>query len=133
MLKNLQARLKAVARRQEMMENNMAGLFAADDPAAFFQFFRHEAVADRRHDRFDAPGPQRFHESQVRHDGDDRHIAGQTIFFLETARRAGDHVVAIQNLARLITKNNPIGVAVKGHPGVGFVPEDQRLHFFRVL
>src|ERR1700730_1851478 len=122
----------AVASRREIAKDDVAALFAAEIQISRYHFFNHVTVAHFCANDFAVGGIDSFVETEIAHHGRDQRVGFQLRIFQEIDRGDGENLIAIDNLALLVAKQDAIGVAIMGDTDVraGFFHD--ALNFFRV-
>ncbi len=104
----------AVAGGPEAQIDDVAGLLAAQRPAAAAELVEHVAVADGGHRHLHAGLAHRGVEAVVRHHRDRDAAAGQAIAAMEVQRGQRHQLVAVDDLTGAVDGQDPVAVAVEG-------------------
>ena len=122
----------AVAGGGEVALDHVAGLLAAEGPAAGLERVEHVAVADGGVDDVDAALGHRLAEAEVRHHRDDDGGAGQRLALLPVDGEHGEDAVAVDDVAVGVDGDAAVGVAVEGEADVGAEVDDGAAEVARV-
>ena len=128
---NLQRADDAVAGGGEIAEDDVAALFAAEIEISRDHFFDDVTVADFRANDFAAMRGERFIETEIAHDRGDERVLLQPAGAQKIDRGDGENLVAIDNLAVFVAKQNAIGVAIVSDADMRAALFDDALNFLR--
>src|SRR6185437_1336486 len=112
--KHLERRDQAVARGDEIAEDDVAGLLAADIETAFAHFFDDVAVADGSAHQLEVLFREIAFQPDVRHHGADDAAALQLAAPNPGARDQSQHLIAVDDRAFLVAHHHPVRIAVEG-------------------
>ncbi len=121
---------QAVAGGVVAAEDDVAGLFAAEDVAFFEHFFQDVAVADFGLDEVDAFFFEEAIKADVGHDGADDGGVIEFAFGFEAFSADGEDVVAVEDIAFFVHGDDAVGVAVEGEAHVSACVFYEGLNFF---
>ena len=111
---NLQRGDDAVTRGRIVPENHVAALFAADVEIAFDHLLDHVTVADLRAENLAADLRERFLQAVIAHHRGHQRILRETALPDELARGDGHDLVAVDQFALFVAKEDTVRVAVVG-------------------
>ena len=112
-LEREQRRGDAVAGGHEAHVDDVAGLLAAERPAALAQRLEHVAVADRRGRDLDPRVAHRGVEAVVGHHRHGDAVAGQAVGLAQVQRGERDQLVAVDDGAGAVDRQHAVAVAVE--------------------
>ena len=110
---------KAVACRGVFQKNDVAGLFAAEDVAAFEHFFKDVAVTDIGAGKRDVLAAKNAFETKVGHRGGNDAIAGKFALGFEITRHGEKNAVAVDDFSVAGDEKGAVGVTVESDPESG--------------
>ena len=108
----MQGRHDAIAGGGEVAKNHVATLFAADVEVVGKHFFQNIPVADLRAHRLAASLAERKIKAEIAHHSRHESFLFQLAPFQPVERGNAQHIVTIHKCPGLVTKQNPVAVAV---------------------
>ncbi len=115
---------QAVAGGGAVGEDDVAGLFAAEDGARLLHFFEDVFVADGGAEHADAVAREEILEAHVGHGGGDNRVVSEAAFLLKGKRGEQEDAVAVDDAAFGGGEEDAVGVAVEGDAEVGVANHD---------
>ena len=123
---------QAVSRRAVVEENDVAGLFAADDVATLEHFLEDVAIADGGAGERDTFAGEHALETEIRHGSGDDAVALEFALGLEITRDGKEDAVAVDDFPRFASEEGAIGIAIEGNAEPGAFRDNPFLQAFEM-
>ena len=123
---------RAVAGHRGVGEDDVARLLAAEREVAPLELVEHVPVADGHLDELDVVAVEATPQPEVRHHGRDDGVAAQLVALLQVERAHRHDLVAVDEAAALVDRDDAVAVAVERESGVGTRRDDRLLELGRV-